>query len=67
MTQAWLSALMGGSLSAPPSSLEPQLSLPLSLQFLSSLTQPGSPNFPAVDKALVSGVRAGAVREYYEL
>lgn len=54
MTQAWLSALMGGS-------------LPLSLQFLSSLTQPGSPNFPAVDKALVSGVRAGAVREYYEL
>lgn len=54
MTQAGLNALMGGFLSAPPS-LEPQLSLPLSLQFLSSLTQPGSPNFPTVDKALVTG------------
>lgn len=43
MMRAWLSALMAGSLSAPPSSLEPQLSLPLSLQFWSSLTQPGSP------------------------
>lgn len=52
---------MGSLFSAPPS-LEPQLSLPLSLQFLSSLTQPGSPSFPAVDKALVSGVGVGAVR-----
>ena len=41
--QAWLNSLMSGSLSAPPASLEPQLPLPLSLQFLSSLTQPGSP------------------------
>lgn len=66
MTLAWLNALMGGFLSAPPS-LEPQLSLLLSLHFLSSLTQPGSPNFPIADKALVSGVGARAVRKHCKL